>query len=108
MAILKKTRNGGVFRNPNTGEDNTSRESTNNKDKISKKEIIIEGMAEDLSEGKKKKRKNKLDTYSQKIPISVTPRIEARWRYLANIEDRNMSSFIRRAVAFYIEEHELN
>ena len=115
MSILKRTREGTpVFRSPVPMQSDAKNENQNieiendeNQENYGS-ESIIESMAEDILEGKiKPNKKSKLDGLSRTLAITVSPRIEAEWRFHASNEHRSLASWVRQAVDFYIRKHNL-
>jgi hypothetical protein len=115
MAILKKTRDG--ITNFRPAVSTTSVDTRNNPQQTSisnenqenyGSDSIIEQMAIDIvnQDGQSVPR-NKLDSITRTINISVSARQMAEWRYLANLQNRSVSNFVRQAVDFYIRKHNL-
>lgn len=115
MAILKQAREGkGVFRdavpmqNNNTNVDQIIDATKGENQDNFGSENIIESMAEDILSGKiRVAQKKKIDGLSRTLAITVSPRIEAEWRFHASNEHRSLASWVRQAVDFYIRKHNL-
>ena len=110
MSILKKTREAtqgfrpAVPMQPNTNTENQVNETIKQKSGV---DSIIEGMASEIVENRHRTRvkQNPIDKLDRTMAIVVSPRIEAQWRYHANLQNRSIASFVRQAVDFYIREH---
>ena len=116
MSILKRTKDStSNFRPAVSMQSNTHNESqtvdTTEEDKTveSGKKVVIEGMAEDIVRSKTRvqRKKNPLDRLDRVVTITVSPRIEAQWRYHSNNENRSLASWVRQAVDFYIRKNGL-
>jgi len=112
MSILKKTReNNSVFRsavpmqNDNITENKTIDTTDTENDGVNS---IIESMAEDIVSGNMSiPKKSRIDGLSRTISLTVSPRIEAEWRFHSSNEQRSLASWVRHAVDFYIRKHKL-
>jgi len=115
MSILKKTReNNSVFRsavpmqNDSTTENKTIDTTDTENNEINGVNSIIESMAEDIVSGNMSiPKKSRIDGLSRTISLTVSPRIEAEWRFHSSNEQRSLASWVRHAVDFYIRKHKL-
>jgi hypothetical protein len=116
MSILKRTQERtGNFRPAVSMEssvpDETSKlDTTESHTEVQNgKSAIIDRMAEEIIQKKQqvRQKKNPLDRLDRILTITVSPRIEAQWRFHSNTENRSLASWVRQAVDFYIRKHGL-
>jgi len=108
MSILKRSKESMATFRPAVLTENDSNKncSSEQENQSEKREKVIENMAQGLLE--KPNKKHPLDMVSRNVNIAISVRTLAEWRYVANLEGRNMSDFIRRAVDFYIRKNGLD
>ena len=121
MSILKRSKEKGIatFRtavsasNPTdqilseaTEEIAENQTSNSQKNEGLSQEFIDEQARRLLhNKGGRPQRRDRLNVKSRRLTLCLSPREEAMWRHCANAEDRDLSSWIRRAVNFYVTKH---
>lgn len=116
MSILKRTQQGsGTFRpavsmQSNVGNENQNNDTTEVQESVKTgKSAVIDRMAEEIVQSKTRvqRKRNPMDRLDRVVTITVSPRIEAQWRYHSNNENRSLASWVRQAVDFYIRKNGL-
>lgn len=108
MSIIKRSKPKTVssFRDPSLSFDHIDK---NNSIEAPEHDDLIEKEAKNIQAGKgkggRRKIEDRLDVLSRRITITCSPRHEALWRHCANMEERHLSEWIRRAVLFYTRHH---